>query len=175
MRRVVGVALGLAVISTLAFVAVVPFTATSTAKTLFTFGSFVGESGAFVGSSNPVRGIPAGGFPWVIADGRAKLMANGEFELEVEGLVIDPMNSSAQAKGLAGINPAPFFFATISCVDNTTAVTNVNTNAVSATTSGNAQIDQMVTLPAQCFEPIVLVRGSFTGQPSGPWFALSGF
>ncbi len=175
MKRVVGVAVGLAVMATIAFVAAVPFAATSSAKTLFTLDSFVGESGAFVGSANPVRGIAAGGFPWVIASGSAKLKANGEFELEVEGLVIDPSNATAQSKGLAGINPAPYFFATISCVSNTTAVTNVNTNAVTATTSGDAQIDQMVALPSQCFEPIVLVRGSFSGQPSGPWFALSGF
>lgn len=175
MKRIVGVAIGLSVIATLAIVAAVPFVATSSARTLFTFDRFVGESGTFVGSSNPVRGIPAGGFPWVIAEGKAKLMANGEFELEVEGLVIDPFNATAQARGVAGVNPAPFFFATISCVDNTSAVTNVNTNAVPASSSGNAQIDQTVALPAQCFEPIVLIRGSFTGQSSGPWFAMSGF
>ncbi len=175
MKRIVGIAVGLAVIASIAFVAVVPLGATSSAKTLFSFNSFVGESGALVGSANPVRGIDAGGFPWVIAQGQAKLKANGEFELEVEGLVIDPANATAQAKGLAGINPAPFFFATISCVSNTTAITNINTNALPATASGDAQIDQMITLPGQCFEPVVLVRGSFTGQSNGPWFALSGF
>ncbi len=174
MKRLVGMAIGLSVLATVAFVVAVPFLATSSARPLVTFSEFVGESGAFVGASNPVRGIPAGGFPWVIAQGKAKLMANGEFEVEVQGLVIDPANRTAQAKGIAGVNPAPFFFATISCLDNATAVTNVNTNAVPASSTGNAQIDQMVSLPAQCFEPIVLIRGSFTGQPSGPWFAVSG-
>ncbi len=175
MKRIVGIAVGLAVIATLAFVAAIPLTASSSGRPLATFGSFVGVSGAFVGSSMPLRGVNGGGFPWIIAEGSARLSANGEFEVEVQGLVIDPSNATAQAKGIAGVNPVPYFFATLSCVDNTGAVTNVNTNPVPATTTGDAQIDQTVALPGSCFAPIVLVRGSFTGTPVGPWFAVSGF
>lgn len=175
MKRLVGIAVGLSVIASLAFVVAVPLAGNSSPKTVVVFGSFAGVSGVFLGSSTPVRGVPGGGFPWVISEGRAKLMANGQFEVEVEGLVIDPSNATAQAKGIAGINPLPFFFATISCLDNANAVTNVNTNPVPASSTGNAQIDQTVTLPASCFAPIVLVRGSPTGTPNGPWFAVSGF
>jgi hypothetical protein len=175
LKRIVGIAVGLSVIASLAFVAAVPLTGKSSSKTVFVFGSFAGVSGVFVGSSVPMRGVPGGGFPWVIMEGKARLMASGEFEVEVEGLVIDPSNATAQAKGIAGTNPVPFFFATISCLDTTNTVTNINTSPVPASTSGNAQIDQTVTLPTSCLAPIVLVRGSPTGGPSGPWFAVSGF
>ncbi|HYM39224.1 MAG TPA: hypothetical protein VEY12_03625 [Thermoplasmata archaeon] len=175
MKRVVGLAVGLSVIASLAFVAAVPLTASSSARPVLTFDSFVGVSGHFLGSEMPLRGVSGGGLPWVIASGTAKLKANGELAVEVDGLVIDPSNATAQTKGLAGVNPAPYFFATLSCVDNSGAVTNVNTNPVPATASGNAKLDQMLTLPSSCFAPILLVRGSFSGSPSGPWFAVSGF
>lgn len=175
MKRLVGIAVGLSVIATFAFVAAVPLRASSSSRTVFVFDSFAGVSGVFVGPLRPIRGVAGGGFPWVLEDGKAKLMASGEFELEVEGLVIDPTNTTAQAKGIAGTNPLPFFFATISCLDNTNTVTNVNTNPVPASSNGNAEVDQTVTLPSSCLAPIVLVRGSPTGAPSGPWFAVSGF
>lgn len=175
MKRLVGLVLGVSVLATLAFVAAVPLTASSSSRALLAFNAFDGVSGAFLGSSNPVRGIRGGGLPWVLSEAHARLLANGEFEVEVEGLVIDPANATAQARGIAGTNPIPFFFATLSCEDNTTAVTNVNTTPVPASSSGDAVIDQTISLPGACFAPIVLVRGSPTGAPSGPWFAISGF
>ncbi len=175
MNRLVPLAVGLSMIAVLAVVAAPLLAANPSSRTLTEGSSFDGVSGIFVGSANPLRGIPGGGFPWVIGEGRYQLRANGELEVEVEGLVIDPTNATAQARGIAGTNPLPYFFATVSCLDNTGATTNVNTAAAAATTTGNATIDQTVPLPASCFAPIVFVRGSFTGASSGPWFAVSGF
>ncbi len=178
MKPLVAVAVGLCVIATLAVVAVPYMAAGPSARPLFTDASFAGVSGVYVGAAHPLRGIPGGGFPWVIAEGRATLHANGELEVEVQGLVIDPSNATAQAKGIAGINPLPYFFATLSCQDATGAVVNVNTATASATTTGNATIEESIPLPASCFAPLVFVRGSAaaSAEPTaGPWFAVSGF
>ncbi len=175
MKRISGIVVGLSVVAAIVLVAAVPLATSSSGRILVAFNSLVGVSGAFVGMTMPLRGIPGGGLPWVIAEGKASLATGGDFKVEVEGLVLDPSNATAQARGIAGTNPAPFFFATLSCLDNTGAVTNVNTAPVPAGPSGDAEIEQVIPMPSSCFAPIVLVRGSFTGNPSGPWFAASGF
>ncbi len=175
MRRILILSAVLCVAAAVAIVAAVPPVSSSSGKTLFEFNTLVGVSGAFVGSSMPLRGIPGGGFPWIISEGKAKLTSGGLLQVEVEGLVIDPSNATAQAKGIAGMNPLGHFFATVSCLDATGTTVNINSDAVPATTTGNASIEQTVPLPSTCFAPIVFVRGSPTGTPSGPWFAVSGF
>ncbi len=178
MKTLGAIAVGLCVIATLAVVAVPYLAAAPSGRPLLMDESFVGVSGVYLGAANPVRDIPGGGFPWVIAEGRATLHANGEFEVEVQGLVIDPSNATAQAKGIAGINPLPYFFATLSCQDSAGAVVNVNTATVSATSTGNATIAQSIALPGTCFAPLVFVRGAAkaSAEPTGgPWFAVSGF
>ena len=175
MKRVLGILAVVCVVTAVAVVAAVPPANSSSGKTLFEFDALVGVSGAFVGSSMPLRGIAGGGFPWVISEGKAKLGSGGDLKVEVEGLVIDPSNATAQAKGVAGTNPLPFFFATVSCLDSTGSVVNINSTPVPASTSGNAEIEQNVALPTTCFAPVVLVRGSATGSAVGPWFAASGF
>ncbi len=175
MRTVVAVAVGLTVIAVLAVVVAPLMAANPSARPVFTANSLVGVSGVFVGSANPLRGIAGGGFPWVLDEGRAMLLANGELSVEVQGLVIDPNNATAQAKGVAGINPLPYFFSTLSCRSNTGTITNVDTPTAPATRTGNATIEATVTLPSGCFAPLVFVRGSATGASVGPWFAVTGF
>ncbi len=178
MKKLIGIALSLSVIATLAVVAAPLLAASPLGKPLVTVDSFAGVTGVYVGAANPLRSIPGGGFPWVIAEGRATLRANGQLSVEVQGLVIDPSNATAQAKGLAGINPLKYFFATLSCLEPTGATTNVNTAAFPATSTGNSTIEQTITLPSSCIAPLVLVRGSVTGDtttPTGPWFAVSGY
>jgi hypothetical protein len=175
MRRILSIVLVLALVSATALIVTASLAASSDGKKIFEITTMAGVSGAFLGSSMPLRGINGGGLPWVIAGAKASIKSNGQFDVRVEGLVLDPNNATAQARGIAGTNPAPFFFATLSCVDNSGAVTNVNTSTVSASTAGNAEIDQRISLPASCIAPIVLVRGSFSGASTGPWFAASGF
>ncbi len=175
MRKVVAIAVGLAAVATLAVIAAPMLAANPSSGLLFAVNQFDGVSGIYVGSANPLRGIPGGGFPWVVSEAHARLIANGEFQVEVEGLVIDPSNATAQKDGIAGVNPIPYFFATLSCVSDTGAVTNVNTATFPATSTGNATIQQFISLPSSCMAPLVFVRGSRTGSASGPWFAVSGF
>ena len=178
MRKIVGIAIGLSVIATLAVLAAPLLAAAPTGNPVFTDGSFAGVSGVYVGSSHPLRGIDGGGFPWVVTQGKAVLTSNGHLVVQVQGLVIDPSNATAQAKGVAGINPLPYFFATVSCLASDGTTVNMNTAAFPATTTGNATMQQMITLPGSCMAPLVFVRGSATGAtatPTGPWFAVSGY
>jgi hypothetical protein len=175
MRRILGIVAVVCVVAAVAIVAAVPPASSSSGKTLFEFNTLVGVSGAFVGSSMPLRDVAGGGFPWVISEGSAKLTSGGGLKVEVQGLVIDPDNATAQAKGIAGTNPLPFFFATVSCLGSDGSVVNINSTPVPASSLGNAEIEQNVALPTTCFAPIVLVRGSATGSAVGPWFAASGF
>ncbi len=181
MKRILGVLAVLLVAASIPALASVPLARTpsaagsSSGETIFQFQSMVGVSGAFLGNSMPLRGVNGGGLPWVIAKGEASLDGSGELQVEVQGLVLDPANPTAQSLGIAGTNPAPFFFATVSCLSTTGAVVNTDTATVSATRTGDAEIQQVLTLPSTCIGPIVLVRGSFTGASVGPWFAASGF
>lgn len=110
-----------------------------------------------------LRGIPGGGLPWIIDRGEARLEADGTFRVEVEGLVL-------AAGPNAGINPAPLFRATLSCLgaDGVTVV-NVSTDPFPATPEGDGRVEQVVFLPETCLAPVVLV-----GSPAR-WFAVSGF
>jgi hypothetical protein len=177
-NRIAAILMTLVAAVSVAVVGSLPVAASSDdAKTLFEFESFVGVSGAFLCSPtscpNPVRGVRGGGLPWVLEVGEAELTADGLLTVEVEGLVlasVAPVPASLQ-----GTNPAPFFFATLSCLDANNNVVNLSTGVVAVTSAGNAEIVATLTLPATCFFPIVLVRGSFTGDAAGPWFAASGF
>lgn len=170
MKHIVGIVVALVVAAGVIPVAAVSLASSSSGRPIIVFNQMVGVSGAFLGSSMPLRGINGGGLPWVIEKGTVKVAANGEFEVEVEGLVIDPNDPTAISRGLAGTNPSPTFIATLSCLDNTGAVTNIATAPVPATTSGDAEIDQVIPLPSMCFAPIVFVQSA-----GGSWFAVSGF
>lgn len=65
----------------------------------------VGVSGPYVGAANPIRGLSGGGVPWVIADGKGKLRADGRLEVKVKGLVL----------ASTGANPVTAFRAVVSC------------------------------------------------------------
>ena len=115
-----------------------------------------------------------------VRDGAAARAASDSLFTEKQGKVISTLNIvsidlQTNTVVLTRNNPAPFFLATLSCLDRSGAVVNVNTGTVPATKSGNATIEQGIALPASCVAPILFVRGSFTGAPSGPWFAVSGF
>jgi len=156
------------------------------------FKDLVGIAGVFVGHPLPQRDVSGGGFPWVITSGEAKLTAEGKLKVKVTGLVIDPTDPTAQNRGVAGLNPVPRFFATLSCLEATTgAVLTLNTPTVPATQMGNAEINATLDLsllpPENCLAPLVLVRGDLASlpgnpfhnpegpDPTDPWFAASGF
>jgi len=141
-------------------------------QTVFKSNVLIGVSAPYTGTANPIRGIPGGGAPWVIGDAEARLRADGDVEVEVEGLVVDPAFPNP---AVAGINPAPTWKITVSCLSKDAAgaavTTNVSSNPVNVGTDGNAEIKTKVDLPSPCFAPIIFVAN---GGGNGAWFAASG-
>ncbi len=121
----------------------------------------------FTGATNPIRGINGGGLPWVISEGEIEVRANGRVHMEVEGLVIDPTETAVPA--IAGINPIATFAVVVSCLHADGTWTNVTTAPTPADRAGNAELDTMVSLPADCMSPVAFVTNG-TGKA---WFARS--
>jgi hypothetical protein len=96
----------------------------------------------------PIHGVVPGGVPWVISRGsRVELKADGELELRIRGLIIPD-------RGNAG--PVTTVAASLLCgADTTPAAT---TGSVPLSSSGNARIEEHITVPATCLAPSVLVN-----------------
>ena len=67
--------------------------------------TLVGNPRPFIGNANPVRGLGSGEFPWTLERGEARLSADGELRVEVEGLVFDPADSTVAARELRQHQP----------------------------------------------------------------------
>ena len=145
-------------------------TASSQDDSVVKFEVMVGVTGPYVGTANPIRGVPGGGLPWEIDEAQGKLGANGRLKIDVEGLVLarrDPVPANLQ-----GTNPIPNFKAIVSCQTVTggaATVTNVETGLVPASADGDARFNTFVALPSPCIAPIIFVT-----SPAGAWFAATG-
>jgi hypothetical protein len=139
-------------------------------RMILEFRTMAPVTGPFVGSTNPIRGINGGGFPWQIEKASGKLRSDGRLEVRVRGLVLldgDPVPAPLQ-----GTNPIPNFQAVVSCttiVNGAAATTNVATDPFHASPSGNSKIEATVSLPSPCIAPIV-----FVGPSPTVWFAATG-
>jgi hypothetical protein len=132
------------------------------------FDTMAGNTPAFTGATNPIRGINAGGLPWMVASAHGELKASGKLEIEVQGLVL-------AAGANAGSNPIAQFRGLVSCLGGDGLPVNVMTNPFPATTGsvseggGNATIEAQLALPQPCIAPIVFVT-----SPGGAWFVATG-
>ncbi len=126
--------------------------------------------------------------PWVVAEGEVEIGEEGGLDLEVEGLLL--------LDGTVG--PVRSVFASLVC-QKTVASADPTNEVVASTTdvplsaAGDAEIKDVIALPAVCVAPIVLVRiglvespnCALVGQPNpcqvtsfgipSPWIAASGF
>lgn len=112
-----------------------------------------------------LHGNAAGGVPWVLKFGDARIRDNGRIDVVIRGLVI-PV---APGNGTPG--PVTTVSASLYCgADSTPAVG--TTASVPISTAGNARIRDQFTLPAKCLAPTVLIHpnGSAT-----TYIAASGF
>lgn len=135
---------------------------------IFEFKSMVGNT--LTGGDGAIRGIDAGGLPWVVDDAEAKLDADDRLKVEVEGLVL--ADDPSVPESLRETNPVPEFRAIVSCLTldgGAHAVANVQTDTYPATSGGDAEIEEMVDLPEPCLAPLVFVT-----HPNGVWFAVTG-
>lgn len=141
-------------------------------ETKFEFNSMVGND--LTGADGAIRGVNAGGAPWVIDDAEVKLEGS-TLKVEVEGLVLDP---DAVPDPAGGTNPIGQFTAILSCLqpgDGDHVTQNVRTDPVPASMEGDAEIEQEIDVPEPCLAPIVFVAGAEeAGLPDDLWFAVTG-
>jgi hypothetical protein len=135
------------------------------------FDTMAPVTGPYVGVSNPIRGVPGGGFPWMIESGRGSLDRDGRLHVRVRGLVL--ANHAPVPPALQGTNPIPDLKAIVSCqaigADSAATVVNVSTADFPASHDGDSDIRATVKLPSPCIAPIVFVT-----SPGGAWFAATG-
>lgn len=128
-----------------------------------------------------LRGVNAGGQPWVFDSIQARLFAPDDGEtlarlrVKVKGLVFAPGTPLAGTRG--GVT---HYAATLSCFTGAdTDPANhvlVTTDGFPTNLDGDADIDDEVAVPAVCYAPVLFVR-SFnpTTGAAGNWFAVTGF
>jgi hypothetical protein len=141
-------------------------------RDVLSFQTMVAVSGPYVGTANPIRGVPGGGFPWVLKRASGDLDRDGHIRVQVRGLVL--ADDPSVPENLRLTNPVASFKAIVSCrtIDSqgNPAVVNVTTQDFPASTGGDAFIRDQVTLPPGCVAPIV-----FVASPGGAWFSATGF
>jgi hypothetical protein len=175
MKRLAGsvavVAVGIAAI--LVFAVGRPSAAAATSGThtssrdIVEFQTMFSNHSPFIGAAGAIRGVPAAPLPWMNHSVEGDLDANGQLDIDVDGLVL--ANDPAVPANLRGTNPVPSFAGIVSCISSVATVT-VTTANFTATPAGNAHIHQKLTLPSPCVAPIVFV----TSPNGGVWFAVTG-
>ena len=106
-----------------------------------------------VGSSPnaPLAGVPSGGAPWVVSQGRARLESDGSLEIEVTGLLL---SGGANIGTTGGI---PQVAASVVC--GAVVPPQATTDPVTFPPSGSFEIRAHVTLPEPaCQGAVVLIR-----------------
>jgi len=112
-----------------------------------------------------IHGVAAGGLPWVLDNGQARLRHDGRLSVRVRGLVLP----GPPGNGTPG--PITTISASLYCGADATAAV-ATTATVPLSTAGDARIDERVTLPAKCLAPIVLVHPN---GGAGAYIAATGF
>jgi hypothetical protein len=106
----------------------------------------------------------AGGVPWMLRSGQARLQADGALEVRIRGLLI-PTGMFAGTTG-----PVKTVSASLYCADNSTAVGTSDSFPLSS--GGDARIVANFTLPAKCQIPALLIHPN---GANGTYIATSGF
>jgi len=79
--------------------------------TVLKFATMTPVTGPYVGTANPVRGVPGGGLPWILTAGSGSLKRDGHLLVRVRGLVL--ANQAPVPPALQGTNPFPDFRALV--------------------------------------------------------------
>ncbi len=141
--------------------------ASNSSGVLFTDHTLVGSTPGMT-----VRGVSAGGAPWVVSHAVVQLDRSGRLQLNIQGLLISKPGSPLD--GSTG--PVIGVRASLTC-EGTNVV--ASTDVVPLNSSGDAKINQFITIPSTCVGPVILVQiGSTTSNPGpllGPWIAATGF
>jgi hypothetical protein len=140
-------------------------------NTILDFHAMAPVTGAFVGTTNPIRNVPGGGAPWSLVHADGTLRSDGSLSINVFGLVL--ANDPSVPANMRNVNPQSSFVGIVSCQSVSSSgapmVVNVTTPPAPATPAGISQITATVQLPTPCLAPVV-----FVGSTAGNWFAVSG-
>src|SRR4051794_32025677 len=101
-----------------------------------------------------IHAVTAGGLPWALTRGSVRLSHDGELRVEIRGLVI-PVAHGTFPAGVA--SPVTTVSASLYCAPEASAAV-ATTASVPISASGNARIEDDLTLPAACLAPVVLVH-----------------
>jgi hypothetical protein len=119
-----------------------------------------------------IAGFPSSVATWSIERGRVSIrqLGSGSARIKVrtKGLIIPDL----------GFNPSPDLLARIVCHDAAGAPSEAaRTRTVPFPEDGDARLTDTVSLPEDCFAPVVLLTGSIDpqGVSPGKFFAVSGF
>jgi hypothetical protein len=99
-----------------------------------------------------IHGAAAGGVPWVLRFGEARLRSSGRIDAVIRGLVIPPPTGT----GTAG--PVTMVSASLYCGNDTDTTPVGTTTPTPLSQSGNARIHGTFTLPAKCLAPVLLIH-----------------
>lgn len=113
-----------------------------------------------------VNGVNPGGKPWLLRRGSAVVRRDGSLTVRVRGLVFTESGTTTPNGGAA----LPAVSASLFCNGATTAVG--TTAAAPLSPTGDAKITGMVTLPATCAAPVVMVHPNTN---VAAYIAISGF
>ena len=106
-----------------------------------------------VPADHALHGNAAGGAPWVLRFGEARLRQDGRLDVRIRGLVIPPPTGNGTPGPVMNVRAALF------CGTASTAA--ATTQSVPLSTAGDARIRAFLTLPAKCLAPALLI------QPNG--------
>lgn len=95
------------------------------------------------------HGVGPGGVPWQLERGSVRIKRDGEFDLEVRGLVIPSLG-----------NPGPVttISSSLFCGADSNTTPAATTQQVPLSHEGDAKIEAKLSLPSTCLAPIVLVH-----------------
>ena len=137
-----------------------------------------GFSSGVIGSTpgSNIGGVPSGGAPWAIREGKASVSRSGRIHVEVQGLLI-AAGSGVPSNLVGTVGSVQMVAASLVCGGSGGTVVQ-STTGVMLTAGGNAEIEANITLPSACAAPVVLVRNfnnaALPGAQLGSFIALSG-
>jgi len=155
-----------------------------TVESVMSFTSMAGVDDAFI-NNTAVRGVKGDELPWDVGTVNGSLSTDGHLQLNVTGIVFS--DDPRVPPELRGINDEDEFRAVVSCLTNgrhgndtggdisghghgLVGTRNIFTDGFPATTTGNSNIDAMITLPNPCVAPIIFVVAGSEDK----WFAVTG-
>ncbi len=119
-----------------------------------------------------IAGFPSSVVTWDIQRGRASIFPFGS------DLAVVVVRTSGLIIPALGFNPSPDLLARVVCHDAAGRPSEAaRTRIVPFPQSGDATLVDVVSLPGDCFAPIVFLTGSVDpqGQSPGKFFAVTGF